>query len=67
MIKHEVGTLEDGRVQLALGEDHVVTFNEGAEVNDIVAGVAVLINEAVGVSIFDLTQVVMEEFNRKNG
>lgn len=62
----ETRTDEDGRIVLQLGLTHEAGFPPEPDMNVIVNGVQLLVEAVCGISIFDLTRAVIEEYV-KNG
>lgn len=65
-MKFETRTEEDGKIVLRLGLTHEAGFPVEPDVGTIVNGVQLLVEAVCGISIFDLTRAVCEEY-AKNG
>jgi hypothetical protein len=63
-MEYVVKTLEDGKVDLTMGENGV-TFDKDVSTDDVVTGVSLLIEQALGTSPFELTLAVLKEFNKE--
>ena len=65
-MKYEIKTEEDGTVSLKLGLTHSVNIRD-SEMESIIGGVEMLIQNVVGVSAFELCTAVMAEFEKADG
>lgn len=66
-MKFTVKKLEDGRVELQLGINHVATFDKEADAESVVVGVNNLIDIVTGVSAFDMANAVAKELGLLDG
>lgn len=65
-MKFETRIDEDGKVVLQLGLTHEAGFPAEPDIDVIVNGVQLLVEAVCGISVFDLTRAVIEEYV-KNG
>lgn len=65
-MKYETRTDEDGKVVLQLGLTHEAGFPVEPDIDVIVNGVQLLVEAVCGISVFELTRAVIEEYV-KNG
>lgn len=65
-MKYETRTEEDGKIVLRLGMTHEAGFPSEPDVDVIVNGVQLLVEAVCGISVFELTRAVIEEYV-KNG
>lgn len=65
-MKFETRTEEDGRVVLQLGMTHEASFSAEPDIGTIVNGVQILVEAVCGISLFELTRAVIDEYI-KNG
>ena len=63
-MKFATRTEEDGKVVLSLGLSHEVGFPAELDVNAVVEGVNFIVNEVCGISVQELAQAVLQEYEK---
>lgn len=64
-MKFETRTEKDGKVVLKLGLTHEMGFSPELNVEEVVVGVTALIEAVADISVFELTQAVINEYAKK--